>query len=105
MSYLYYFLSYYVLTFLEQVSQPLAFHPVLGKVPRSFGISPCGGFLLVACQDSHEIRTWAIDPETGLLIPTPHAVHVGSPVCICFASAPGAPNTFPPKDGRRVGDE
>lgn len=56
-----------------------------GSIPRNFGISPDGNFLLVACQDTHTVNTFKIMKDTGLLVNTGHKVHVPSPVCVCFA--------------------
>jgi len=57
-----------------------------GSIPRSFGITPSGDFMLVACQDTHSINTFAVDKETGLLTNTGLTVEVGSPACVCFAA-------------------
>ena len=55
-----------------------------GLVPRDFEIDPTGQFLLVANQNSNNIVTYRINPETGGLIDTGLEVEVPTPVCIKF---------------------
>jgi hypothetical protein len=43
-----------------------------------------GQFLLAAGQNSHDIRSFRIDPTTGKLTPTEQRWKVGSPVCLRF---------------------
>lgn len=52
-----------------------------GESPRGIAIDPTGTYLLAGNHDSHNIVTWRINPQTGLLdetqnIPTP------TPVCL-----------------------
>lgn len=67
------------LTLLEQVSCG-------GKTPRYFSIDPSGSYVLVANQDSHNIRVLRIEQQTGQLTMTDQAVEVPSPVCIAFVA-------------------
>lgn len=55
-----------------------------GSTPRGFAISPDGRFLLVANQDSDNIVTMPINPDTGLLEATTSVVDVPAPVCLKF---------------------
>ena len=57
-----------------------------GKNPRNFGIDPSGTFLLAANQDTGDIFTFKINPETGMLASTGEVAHVPRPVCIKFAA-------------------
>lgn len=56
--------------------------PCGGKVPRSFDLSPCGRWLIVANQDGNNVRTFRIDPESGRLTPTSTEINLGKPVCV-----------------------
>lgn len=51
-----------ILTFVETV-------PPRGSWPRCFEIDPSGQFLFVANQNSRDIFTFRIDPQTGRLTP------------------------------------
>lgn len=51
--------------------------------PRGFTLSPNGGFLIVANQDTDNIISFKVG-EDGLLTPTGHQVKVGTPVCVKF---------------------
>ena len=55
-----------------------------GSIPRSFGITPEGDYLIVACQDTHTINTFKIDKETGKLTSTGSKAPCPSPVRIQF---------------------
>lgn len=57
---------------------------VKGHTPRNFVIDPSGKFLLVANQDSDNIVTFKIDPNTGKLIDTGIESKVPSPMCLKF---------------------
>lgn len=57
---------------------------VKGKTPRSFVIDPTGQFLLVANQDSDNIVTFRIHPESGKLMDTGVESNVPTPVCLKF---------------------
>ena len=52
--------------------------------PRNFAIDPTGAFLLVANRDTDDIRSFRIDPETGLLNDTGFTVSVPKPICVKF---------------------
>jgi 6-phosphogluconolactonase len=54
------------------------------KTPRNFNIDPTGTFALVEGQDSDNIVSFHIDPESGEFRPTSHSINVGKPVCIKF---------------------
>jgi 6-phosphogluconolactonase len=55
-----------------------------GKVPRNFGISPDGQWVVVANQDSHTLVSFRRDPSTGTLQPTGMTLQCPSPALICF---------------------
>lgn len=57
---------------------------VKGKTPRSFIIDPTGQFLLVANQDTDNIVTFRINPESGILMDTGIESNVPTPVCLKF---------------------
>ena len=56
------------------------------KVPRGFAITPDGGWLVAAGQDSNSLASHKIDPATGQLTPAGKADGVGAPVCVVFAA-------------------
>jgi 6-phosphogluconolactonase len=55
---------------------------VIGKKPRNFTLSPEGKYLLVANQETDDIRIFRRNPETGKLTNTENIIHVGNPVCL-----------------------
>ena len=57
---------------------------VKGRTPRSFVIAPGGAFLLVANQDSGNVVSFKINPETGLLEDIGVESEVPTPVCLKF---------------------
>ena len=61
--------------------------PARVKVPRGFGISPDGRWLVAAGQNSDSLAAHRIDPETGKLTPAGEVSGVGSPVCVVFVNA------------------
>ena len=67
----------------------------LGKTPRHFGIHPNGKLLCAENQDSNDMFTFEIDPDSGKLKPTGSKVELSSPTCVEFfpnrrsASSPG----------------
>lgn len=58
--------------------------PTMGEIPRGFGISPDGKFLVVANQKTGNIVSLSIDPQRGTLSPTGSEIQVGSPVNVRF---------------------
>jgi 6-phosphogluconolactonase len=56
------------------------------KTPRGFAISPDGGWLVAAGQDSNSLASHKIDPTTGKLTPAGKADGVGAPACVVFAA-------------------
>jgi 6-phosphogluconolactonase len=66
------------------VLTPVEVRKTGGQTPRNFNLDPSGHFLLAAGQNSHDIRSFRIDPKTGKLTPTEHRWEVGSPVCLRF---------------------
>ena len=60
------------------------------KVPRGFAISPDGGWLVAAGQDSDSLASHKIDPATGKLTPAGKVDGVGAPVCVVFAGPTAA---------------
>lgn len=55
------------------------------NIPRNFNIDPSGKWMLVANQDGHSVRVFAMD-ESGLAKQTDSVVKTGSPVCIKFVA-------------------
>jgi 6-phosphogluconolactonase len=53
-----------------------------GMTPRSFTIDPSGRWLLVANQDSNEVRVFSLDPTMGLPQPTSVRVSVTAPAFV-----------------------
>ncbi len=65
---------------------PMDQTPVMGKTPRNFTLDPSGKYLLVANQDSSDITTFKVHPNTGQLTPVGQPVKDAPvPVCILFA--------------------
>lgn len=50
-----------------------------GAVPRHFAVTPCGGAVIVANQDSDEVRVFRRDQWQGSLHPTDRVATVGCP--------------------------
>ncbi len=59
--------------------------PANVKIPRGFAISPDGGWLVAAGQNSDSLASHKIDPATGKLTPAAKLEGVGAPVCVMFA--------------------
>ncbi|MEN8250250.1 MAG: lactonase family protein [Bacteroidota bacterium] len=55
-----------------------------GNGPRSFVIDPAGAYLLVANQNTSNVFTFKIDPQTGLLNDNPVETKTPTPVCLKF---------------------
>lgn len=56
-----------------------------GEKPWGLGLSPCGGWMLVADQGSDTVTSFRVDPETGKL--HPHAaLSIRQPTSATFAS-------------------
>jgi len=53
-----------------------------GRHPRSFDISPDGKWLIVAAMHDDLVTTFRIDPGTGRLTPTGHAISIKQPACV-----------------------
>jgi len=58
--------------------------PTGGKFPRHFAITPCGKAVIVANQDSSNLRTFSRDIDTGLLTETGYEYSVPAPNYIRF---------------------
>lgn len=58
--------------------------PTGGRFPRHFAITPCGRGVLVANQDSSNLRIFERDVETGLLTMLEEEVEMGSPNYLRF---------------------
>ena len=56
-----------------------------GKIPRNFAVDPGGKWLYVANQNSNNVVTFQVDPESGMPQETGHVLEVPSPVCIELA--------------------
>lgn len=66
------------------------FQDVLGKKPRNFIIDPTGRYVIVANQETNDIRFFKRDIITGLLAPTNIVITVGNPVCLQLLPIPQA---------------
>ncbi|MCL2622230.1 MAG: lactonase family protein [Planctomycetaceae bacterium] len=53
-----------------------------GRNPRSFDISPDGKWLIVAALQDDQVKTFRIDPDSGRLSSTGHAISVKQPACV-----------------------
>jgi len=62
--------------------------PTKGKRPRNFALDPTGSWLLVANQESDNIVVFRVDGATGRLTAAGEPLHIGSPACVRFVSAP-----------------
>ncbi|GAB3867781.1 lactonase family protein [Hymenobacter segetis] len=51
-----------------------------GKTPRNFTLDPSGRLLLVANQNSNNVVSYRVDPQSGLLTPTGQSTEVPSPM-------------------------
>ena len=60
-----------------------------GKIPRSIAITPDGGALLAANQNSNTIVVFKRDAASGMLKPTGQVLDLPSPVCILFVPLDG----------------
>jgi len=58
--------------------------PTGGKFPRHFAITPCGGAVIVANQDSGHVRVFSRDVETGALEMTDEIYEIPAPNYIRF---------------------
>lgn len=56
-----------------------------GDFPRDFDISPCGQWLVIANQNSHNVATYRRDIATGKLEDTDCRQKMPSPVCVKFS--------------------
>ena len=59
-------------------------HPAGVSIPRHFGISPSGKWLLIAGQKSDQVIVHARDVATGKLTSTEHSAEVKQPMWILF---------------------
>lgn len=59
-------------------------YQITGQGPRNFAITPDGDFMLVACQQEHEIQIFRINKKTGFLTNTDKTLKLNNlePVCI-----------------------
>ncbi|KAF1057358.1 MAG: 6-phosphogluconolactonase [Pseudomonas citronellolis] len=62
--------------------------PVQGREPREFAIAPGGRFVLVANQNSDQIRVFARDPQSGKLGKLLQTLEVGAPADLRFVAIP-----------------
>lgn len=59
-------------------------HSVPGLSPRSFALSPCGYWLVVAHQDSGTLAVFKCDPATGMLTAIDTLRSLDRPTCVLF---------------------
>ena len=59
-------------------------YQITGAGPRNFAITPDGDFMLVACQQDHEVQIFRINKKTGYLTNTDKTLRLNNlePVCI-----------------------
>jgi 6-phosphogluconolactonase len=55
-----------------------------GRIPRNFALSPDGGWLLCAHEESDDISVFHVDPATGRLASTAARASVSRPACVLF---------------------
>ena len=60
--------------------KPVEVEPATVKTPRGMALTPDGSFLLVAGQDSDDVTSFRVEPETGALTPTGSRASVPAPV-------------------------
>ena len=60
-------------------------HCRTAATPRHFTFDPSGRFVLVACQDGHEVTVFRRDEASGVLSEPVASAAVGSPMCVRFA--------------------
>ena len=53
-------------------------------MPRNFNVTPDGGWLVVAGQNSHTVASFSVDPNTGELTYSQHIIRAPSPICVLF---------------------
>jgi 6-phosphogluconolactonase len=58
--------------------------PVGAWIPRHFGISPSGKWMLIAGMRDNKVLVHARDPLTGKLTKTPHSLELETPMWILF---------------------
>jgi 6-phosphogluconolactonase len=75
-------LAIYSINPLSGMLKLLGFQNVLGSKPRNFIIEPSGKYILVANEESNDIRIFKRDKESGLLKPTQTIITVSNPVCL-----------------------
>lgn len=56
-----------------------------GERPHNFTLDRTGTLMLVANQRSNRVVSFQIDPHSGALTPTGHAVDIPSPACVVIA--------------------
>ena len=54
--------------------------PATVQTPRGMNLTPDGRFLLVAGQDSNDVTSFRVNPDTGALTPTGSRIRVSKPV-------------------------
>jgi 6-phosphogluconolactonase len=55
-----------------------------GENPRNFALTPDGGWLVCAHQNTNNLTVFRVNSETGRLESTPHTVNVPKAVCVLF---------------------
>ena len=63
---------------------PIQHLPSGGDHPRHFALSPDARWLVCANRYANELRTFAVDPVSGLLTPTPARAELPDPCCVLF---------------------
>ena len=58
------------------------YQSVMGKTPRNFVIDPTGNFLLVANQNSDNVKIFKRNKVTGVLIATGNELQIPKPICL-----------------------
>jgi 6-phosphogluconolactonase len=57
-----------------------------GGNPREFEFEPSGKFLFVGNQQTNQVVTFAVDPDTGKMTLTGAKIEVPKPACVKFVT-------------------
>lgn len=60
-------------------------HPAGVLEPRGFDIDPSGNWLVVAGQNSNQLKALSINPHTGKLGHATNEISVSAPACVAFS--------------------
>lgn len=63
---------------------PMSIDSTLGKTPRHFGISPCGGYMVVGDQDTDQVKVFKLCSKKGSLEYAGQELDIPSPNFVLF---------------------